>query len=631
MAEGRLDRVGQRIETIWGIASKGGLMLVVSAALVVGVVEIVRACLSETVVLEPVIVKGRGGDGSPTVEMATQQIATYVDKIQRTGAREWRPPSFIDTEHALSIQIPGSSLSVDSVVREIVEFLPHRRRVVKVSITASPNGTGHVAAVSISGGRSPKHKTCDANQEPDALDKMFECVAVEAMRVIDPLFAASYLLSVEEKQCRGFKPAAASTNPVDDMKQRLLDLREHCSFTKTRLAVGTIIYRDRKDDQPWVSYIYGKLHLARAEALAKVDREAQWYEYERAIRRFREFPRKDQPASVKAILMDVYIKNGVAMQDSVTSLNRQTDGDVMSYRLSKAAKIMKEAAREFDSADHPSQARAGFVANGVEPQPRVERGQFDRAAALASHMQGLILYRQWMIETRPRYEGAEFGFADGDRERALLEKANDHFDVASKQARHPYEFYIEWGNTLRALHRFDEAVARYRRAGDISPTSYEPLLNIAVTLLENAWREPTTGNLFEALRHTSSYLTWVSDGGPFTTLPDRIRDVLRAAGDASLEEDFVSCRRAQSVHELEQWVRDMSHTAALKHCVDLARTSLAKQVVEEAARERVVSQENAPAPRIERPVGGTPVGRPQIGERQIGALKHGTVEVATSR
>ncbi len=79
-----------------------------------------RLLCRRTVVLEPVIVKGRGGDGSPTVEMATQQIATYVDKIQRTGAREWRPPSFIDTEQALSIQIPGSSLSVDSVVREIV-------------------------------------------------------------------------------------------------------------------------------------------------------------------------------------------------------------------------------------------------------------------------------------------------------------------------------------------------------------------------------------------------------------------------------------------------------------------------------------------------------------------------------
>ncbi len=75
----------------------------------------------------------------------------------------------------------------------------------------------------------------------------------------------------------------------------------------------------------------------------------------------------------------------------------------------------------------------------------------------------------------------------------------------------------------------------------------------------------------------------------------------------------------------------MSHTAALKHCVDQARDSLAKQVVEEAARERIVSQENAPVPRIDPPVGGTPVGKTQISERQINAVKRGTVEVATSR
>ena len=163
-------------------------------------------------------------------------------------------------------------------------------------------------------------------------------------------------------------------------------------------------------------------------------------------------------------------------------------------------------------------------------------------------------------------------------------------------------------------------MAKYRRAGDIAPTSYVPLLNIAVTLLENAVREPTTSKLFDALRHTSSYLTWVSDGGPFTavpTLPDRIADVLRASGDGTLAEDFAYCRWALSVHEADQEVQDMSHTAALKYCVDQARDSLAKQVVEEAARERIVSQENAPVPRLDPPVGGTAVGKTQISERQI--------------
>ena len=70
MTEGRLGRVGAHIETVWGITSKGGLLLLVSGVLAVGIFEVARECLSETVVLEPVIVNG-GGEQAPTVEMAT--------------------------------------------------------------------------------------------------------------------------------------------------------------------------------------------------------------------------------------------------------------------------------------------------------------------------------------------------------------------------------------------------------------------------------------------------------------------------------------------------------------------------------------------------------------------------------
>ena len=284
MTDGRLGRVGERIETIWGIASKGGLLVLISGVLAVGIFEVARECLSETVVLEPVIVKGAVAERGATVEMATQQIATYVDRIQQTGAREWRPHAFTETDQTLSIQIPGSSLTVDTIVREIANLFPQRRRVLKVSITASPAGTGYVAAVSVIGSRSPKRKECSSGSEPEALGKMFECIAVEAMKIVDPLFAASYLLSKEEKDCARFQRSRAEPlNAVDDMKRRLLALREACSFTLTRSTVATTIGRGRKEDQPWVSYIYGKIHLARAQALAKVDPEAQWYEFERAI------------------------------------------------------------------------------------------------------------------------------------------------------------------------------------------------------------------------------------------------------------------------------------------------------------------------------------------------------------
>jgi tetratricopeptide (TPR) repeat protein len=648
MAKGLLGGFRQVFRKIVGLASKGP-SLVMSGILIVGVVKIASDCLSETVVLEPVTVKG--AEHGPMLEMATQRIATHVAKIQRTGAREWRQHSFTDSDQSFDFQIPGSSLTVDTVVREIVELLPNRRRVVKVSITMGPKGKGRVAAVSISGGRSPKHETCE--EEPDGLDKMFECVAIEAMSAIDPLFVASYHLSAEEDKCRRFE-APASTGPVEEMKHRLAELGKHCDFEKTRQAAGKIIFRDRKDDQPWVSYIYGKLHLARADALAKVDEEAQWYEYERAIRRFREFPRKEQPASVKAILMDVYIKNGEAMQKSTTSLKGRGKDQVIEYRLAKAAKIMKEAAAEFGSMDPWSSARASIVAahgaqsyawasfavilgadlrawvNSIlaynaEPQLSIERG---RAAALDSRVQGAILYRQWVIEAGPRHAGEELSFDLDDRGRALLEKANEHFETASRQARHRDNFYVEWGHTLRALRRFDEAVTRYRRAGDIAPKDDEPLLNIAMTLLESARLDPTTRHLFEALRQTSNYLTWAEDGVRLANLVRRVHATLEAAADQGLIARFTSCHAR---HGRGPTADDKTRKAALKVCVDDVWESLSRQVVAEATRDRIVTQENTPVPRIDAPVVSASVGKPQLGELLLAILAGpGSVQIATS-
>ena len=609
MAEGRLGRVGEPIEAIWGIVSKGGLLALVAIVLVVGVVEVVRECLTETVLLEPVVVKGPVGNGGPTVEMATQQIATYIDKIQRTGAREWRPHAFAENEQTISIQIPGSSLTVDSIVHEIADLFPHRRRVLKVSITASPSGKGYVGAVTVSGSRSPKRKVCETDMQPGGLGKMFECIAFEATRAVDPLFAASYALSVEEERCARFAPEQlAPTNPVGDMKRLLQVLRDYCSFSHTRDTVSAIISRDREDDQPWVSYIYGKLHLARADALAKVDPEAQWFEFDRAIKRFDEFSHKELPPSAKAFLIEAYIKNGASMQDSVNSLNWSFDEDFIRYRLGKAKKVLSDATDQLEirvkqPQSQPQQAPTLWqvVTAGVEPSwLYADR----RLAAMVSHMSGLILYRQWMIDTRSRYEHGEFEFAKGDEELARLWDAEGHFEAANGQARFPFEFFIEWGNTLLALGSFDRAVEQYRRAGDIAPNSSTPSLNVVVALLAKSKASPKTEDLFEALRHTSNYLTWISEGGPFTSLVDGIAEALRAPEalrkvvDGSVAEDFAFCRWGLSVHESDPRLPDLSHTAALKYCVDQARDSVVQRVVEEAAQERKSGEPKAAAPHL---------------------------------
>jgi tetratricopeptide (TPR) repeat protein len=142
---------------------------------------------------------------------------------------------------------------------------------------------------------------------------------------------------------------------------------------------------------------------------------------------------------------------------------------------------------------------------------------------------------------------------------------------------------MQWGNALRALRRFDDAITQYRQAADIAPEDYAPLLNVAVALLDKAKVDDVTLQVrFDAMSQMSSYLTWISDGGPFTTLPKKIADAL--AGDGREAEAFGKCRQDHAQDEAAPAVRDMSHTAALKICVDQARDSLSTRVAEQEAQ-----------------------------------------------
>jgi tetratricopeptide (TPR) repeat protein len=624
MTEGRLGRVGERVETIWGIVSRGGLLVLVAGILAVVGVQVARECLSDGLLLEPVVMKGQVGEGGPTPEMATQQIAIHIDKIQRSGAREWRRLSFAENEPTVSIQIPGSSMTLDGLAREIAELLPQRRRVLKVSIVASPSGGGYVAAVAVSRNGTQRRKTCEVDKQPGALNRLFECIAVEAMKSVDPLYAASYVLSIEEERCARFeRERLTPSNAVSDMQRLLQGLRDYCAFPRTRTIVSSIVRRGNKADQLWVSYIYGKLHLARADAVAKVDAEGQRDEIERAIRRFDESSPGELPASARAILMEAYIKNDLSFQASIDLLNRSAEADFIKHRLNTAAKGLSAAMKRLEKpAQTPVAPQASAtkkptlweaVASGIEPAPPADDA---RLASISAHMRGLIKYRQWVIETRSRYEKGEFGFVEGPAERELMEKVLHHFGEADGRSRQTFEFYVEWGNAHRALGNFKDAIANYRRAGDLAPDSYVPFINVAVASLEKSKLSRALQDQFDALRQTSSYLTWISEGGPFTTLADRIAEALllvhdNGAVDDSLVEDFAFCRGSLSIHEAEPKVSHMSHTAALKYCVDQARDSVARRLVrEEIAREKKDKEPKSSAPPVETKLGELP-GAPQ--------------------
>src|SRR5262249_11147741 len=148
--------------------------------------------------------------------------------------------------------------------------------------------------------------------------------------------------------------------------------------------------------------------------------------------------------------------------------------------------------------------------NGMDDDGRVD--------AMLAHEQGLVHYREWLLRTRSRYLRGEIGYVDGDEEEKLLRKGLALFEEAGGTGRPLYWLEMDFGNALRASRMFQDAVKKYRRANDIDPAQYAPLLNIAVALLDKI-KEDTLANTMKdryvALRHVSSYLGWISDGGPF--------------------------------------------------------------------------------------------------------------------
>ena len=284
-----------------------------------------------------------------------------------------------------------------------------------------------------------------------------------------------YVLSVSGA-VRGFKPEqVASINPVADKKRQLEVLRAYCGFERTRAMVSVIIDRGNADDQPWVSYIYGKLHLARADAIARIDSEAQWYEFDRAISRFKEFPQDKVPASALAIQMDAYIKNGLSIHESVRSLKWKESASVIKYRLKAAETILADAGgRLKELADKRQKA-----ATAGSAQARSADGS--RVDALVAHLRGLILYRQWMIDVHRRQWKKPIDLAEGEKEKQQVAAAVTFFETSFREGRQTSWLFLDWGNALRALGKFDAAIEQYRRAGDVAPDYYAPALNIAIT------------------------------------------------------------------------------------------------------------------------------------------------------
>jgi tetratricopeptide (TPR) repeat protein len=580
-----LTTISERVGVWWGLLTKVGVLMLGTIVGAVITWEIVRQCRYDGILLEPAVVKVSADPAAPTAEMATQQIAIYVDRIQQTGAREWRTHELSEGDQAsVNIQIPGASVSVENVVREIADLFPQNRRVVKTLITPNPSGKGYMGTIVVSGRNASVRAVCRASDAPEALGQMFECLAIEAMKVIEPLFAASYVLSEEQKKCSGFKhdPAKFADPVAADIA--LLDaLRDQCSFAGTRALVSAILERGKAEDRPWVTYIYGKVHLARADAIAPFDKTVQWDEFDRAIRRFEEIKDGNMPPSA----LEAHIKSALRIQETVLlSLNVKSE-DYLRYRLRGAEIILDNAAKRL-AAEALKRERVAVerkrtaIMLGSDPVPA--NADEDRVDAMIAHLRGLVIYRKWMIEARLKEKTTQFSFAETEAEKQRVREALALFKEADAKNIQSYWLFMDIGNAWRALRNFDEAIANYRRAGDIAPKEVAPALNVTVAMLEKSKADESPESQkshYEAMRYTSSYLTWVSDGGPFDNLVGRIKDSLVASRGGNGAVVFDGCRDEHKKFEQNPELADKTHAAALRLCLNKARRTPAKRDVAE--------------------------------------------------
>ena len=575
----RLQTYSARAGVAWDLAKKYTLVFGVLFVIGLAVHDVVRECLDDRITLDPVVVKVPASDGAPTPEMVAQQTVNYMNFMRGTGASEWRESHLrvdqYSTPAVINVQIPGSSLNLETVVREIASLFPTRRRTLRISLTPKENAAGYAAALTVVGGY-PREATCESDGKPGSLGVLFECLAIEATKSIDPLFVASYHLSVESAKCASFdvpKDKTLSAVETEALKMRLQ--RDHCNFGRTRGLVARLVERGRVEDQPWIPYLYGQVHLARAAALGKIDKQAEWYELDRAINRFREF--KDQnvvAASALATEMDAYIKKGISIHESIGSLPWSDQKDsAIQLRLSAAWDILNDADLQLQR-----------VANRKRHEDSIwgTRGNVaddSKLDALVMYLQGLIRYRKWMILTQQRGQSKDVNFVSRDpEEMSLLSDAVKKFEASYRQGRRLETLFMDWGNTLRAERDFDGAVLQYRRAGDIAPNGYAAPLNIAIALLEKIIDRPdgaTPTDQFDALGHVSEYLSWSSGGGPFPNVIDKTVKALANTGNPADASLFAECRKSHADEEAPQTQPDLSHAAALKICVDEARNRIA--------------------------------------------------------
>ena len=536
----------------------------VSVAVTVGVglvaILIFREVWKDGIVIEPVIVQLPDVRGAPTSDLAAQQIAKQIDLIQRAGVSEWRKLYVDQSSNPIDLQLPGAPLSLRASVRELAGLFGTVRPTIRASVVVRAQPAGYVASISMAGQLGAR-ATCEAADTPTALDEILECAALSAVAFIDPKVAASYVFAGEAKRCSDLDAGVSSdATTIAREQRRIKSRRERCAFARTQGLIARILERGRDEDLPWVPYVYGRIHLARAAALSGIDRAQQLSELDQAIGRFGESlgHMPDSPTAL-AVLIDAYVRKGVSIHEGTIGLPwSENRASPLQWQLYLAKSTFAEAVSKLNAI----------------PQRRSET-----LDALVRQLEGYLIYRQWMLIAHRRSHSGNVSVAIGHPEEiAMLADAARRYATAAAKGGAPALLFIEWGNVLRASGDFGGAAEKYLRAADLDPADSTPRLNMAVAFLDRVEYGPTPGDrlhLLIALGAASDYLSWTSDGGPYPSFSHKIAQALGHSSHADDAEAFTDClasppaaagAAAEDPADVERW----KAAAELKYCIDRA-------------------------------------------------------------
>jgi tetratricopeptide (TPR) repeat protein len=400
----------------------------------------------------------------------------------------------------------------------------------------------------------------------DTLDAIYECIAVSAIAFIDPKTAASYMFQREQTECKELDAGLADMPDLHREQHRINNRRDRCSFRKTQKLIAKMMSSTNKADLRWVPYIFGQIHMARSKALLGAGLQQQLSEIDQAIGRFRESQRQmqDSPTAV-AVLMKAFLLKGIIIHQTTPPMEWVDDPtSLLQKRLDIADKTFAEAAEQ------------------LQQLPKARSPSLD---ALVSRLEGLLIYRQWMIDAHRRTKSGRITVAMDDKaELAELEKAAAKYAAAETKAPASASELLDWGNILRASGKFEDANVKYRRAVDLDPSNTDPALNIVITYIDRFERNsgtPDTGHLLVALGSLSDYLAWLSDGGPYTSLLPKVQQLL---GDVGHGQAFDEClRNTRTMPPLsEAKVGKWKDAAPFKFCVDGAIDGIMKAGIQSA-------------------------------------------------